>query len=116
MRNVTLDLRTINTWDLLKKAFIPRYCPPSMTAKQLKDIHNFKKEGDESLYQAWERLDARFAKDLTSTKTVPSTRKLNKLKRRSDMENLDEQRLLTGIMKEDNSWLKQLRNTSRKPL
>ncbi|GJS80857.1 hypothetical protein Tco_0747398 [Tanacetum coccineum] len=24
---------TINTWDLLKKAFIQRYCPPSMTAK-----------------------------------------------------------------------------------
>ncbi|GJW69388.1 hypothetical protein Tco_0123812 [Tanacetum coccineum] len=46
---------TINTWDLLKKAFIQRYCPPSMTAKQLEDIHNFKKEGDESLYQAWER-------------------------------------------------------------
>ncbi|GKC53825.1 putative reverse transcriptase domain-containing protein, partial [Tanacetum coccineum] len=47
--------RTINTWDLLKKAFIQRYCPPSMTAKQLEDIHNFKQEGDESLYQAWER-------------------------------------------------------------
>ncbi|GJT65642.1 reverse transcriptase zinc-binding domain-containing protein [Tanacetum coccineum] len=43
---------TINTWDLLKKAFIQRYCPPSMTAKQLEDIHNFKQEGDESLYQA----------------------------------------------------------------
>ncbi|GKA73082.1 hypothetical protein Tco_0779298 [Tanacetum coccineum] len=48
---------TINTWDLLKKAFIQRYCPPSMTAKQLKDIHNFKQEGDESLYQAWERYN-----------------------------------------------------------
>ncbi|GJS61967.1 hypothetical protein Tco_0656751 [Tanacetum coccineum] len=45
---------TINTWDLLKKAFIQRYCPPSKTAKQLKDIHNFKQKGDESLYQAWE--------------------------------------------------------------
>ncbi|GKA49325.1 phospholipase-like protein [Tanacetum coccineum] len=44
--------RTINTWDLLKKAFIQRYCPPSMTAKQLEDIYNFKQEGDESLYQA----------------------------------------------------------------
>ncbi|GJY35795.1 zinc knuckle CX2CX4HX4C containing protein [Tanacetum coccineum] len=48
---------TINTWDLLKKAFIQRYCPPSMTAKQLEDIHNFKQEGDESLYQAWERYN-----------------------------------------------------------
>ncbi|GJR57279.1 hypothetical protein Tco_1499441 [Tanacetum coccineum] len=37
-----------------QKAFIQRYCPPSMTAKQLEDIHNFKQEGDESLYQAWE--------------------------------------------------------------
>ncbi|GKD43960.1 hypothetical protein Tco_1268605, partial [Tanacetum coccineum] len=26
-----------------------------MAAKQLQDIHNFKQEGDESLYQAWER-------------------------------------------------------------
>ncbi|GJZ81935.1 hypothetical protein Tco_0646929 [Tanacetum coccineum] len=48
---------TINTWDLLKKAFIQRYCPPSMTAKQLEDIHNFKQEGDKSLYQAWEKYN-----------------------------------------------------------
>ncbi|GJS65729.1 hypothetical protein Tco_0680293 [Tanacetum coccineum] len=48
---------TINTWDLLKKAFIQRYCPPSMTAKQLEDIHNFKQEGDKSLYQARERYN-----------------------------------------------------------
>ncbi|GJS19068.1 reverse transcriptase domain-containing protein [Tanacetum coccineum] len=34
-----------------------RYCPPSKTAKQLKDIHNFKQEGDKSLYQAWERYN-----------------------------------------------------------
>ncbi|GJU18562.1 hypothetical protein Tco_1146528 [Tanacetum coccineum] len=31
-----------------------RYCPPSMTSKQLEDIHKFKQEGDETLYQAWE--------------------------------------------------------------
>ncbi|GJT11408.1 reverse transcriptase domain-containing protein [Tanacetum coccineum] len=43
--------------DLLKKAFIQRYCPSTMTAKQLEDIHNFKQEGDESLYQAWERYN-----------------------------------------------------------
>ncbi|GJW79923.1 hypothetical protein Tco_0143898 [Tanacetum coccineum] len=48
---------TINTRDLLKKAFIQRYCPPSLTAKQLEDIHNFKQEGDESLYQAWDRYN-----------------------------------------------------------
>ncbi|GJV45511.1 hypothetical protein Tco_1430047 [Tanacetum coccineum] len=48
---------TINTWDLLKNSFIQRYCPPFITAKQLEDIHNFKQEGDESLYQAWERYN-----------------------------------------------------------
>ncbi|GKD48228.1 cysteine-rich receptor-like protein kinase, partial [Tanacetum coccineum] len=48
---------TINTWDLLKKAFIQRYFPPSMTTKQLEYIHNIKQEGDESLYQAWERYN-----------------------------------------------------------
>ncbi|GJZ93469.1 zinc knuckle CX2CX4HX4C containing protein, partial [Tanacetum coccineum] len=45
----------VNTWELLKKAFIQRYCPPSKTAKQLEDIHNFKQESGESLYQAWQR-------------------------------------------------------------
>ncbi|GJZ16847.1 zinc knuckle CX2CX4HX4C containing protein [Tanacetum coccineum] len=38
--------------DLLKKAFIQRYCPPSKTAKQLEDIHNFTQESDESLYKS----------------------------------------------------------------
>ncbi|GJV63300.1 hypothetical protein Tco_1474128 [Tanacetum coccineum] len=46
---------TISTWELLKKAFIQRYCPSSKTAKQLEDIHNFKQEGEDTLYQAWER-------------------------------------------------------------
>ncbi|GJW80891.1 reverse transcriptase domain-containing protein [Tanacetum coccineum] len=44
-----------NTWDLVKKAFIQRYCPPSKTAKRLEDIHNFMQESNESLYQPWER-------------------------------------------------------------
>ncbi|GKE62664.1 hypothetical protein Tco_1513031 [Tanacetum coccineum] len=48
---------TINTWDLLKKAFIQRYCPPSKTAEQLEDIYNFTQERNESLYQAWERYN-----------------------------------------------------------
>ncbi|GKE55902.1 hypothetical protein Tco_1495087 [Tanacetum coccineum] len=61
---------TINTWDLLKKAFIQRYCPPSMTAKQLKDIHSFKKEGDESLYQAWERYNDLLYKCPLSTASI----------------------------------------------
>ncbi|GJW74787.1 ABC transporter D family member 2, chloroplastic [Tanacetum coccineum] len=40
-----------------QKAFIQRYCPHFMTAKQLKDIQNFKQEEDESLYQACERYN-----------------------------------------------------------
>ncbi|GJR43174.1 zinc knuckle CX2CX4HX4C containing protein [Tanacetum coccineum] len=40
-----------------QKAFIQRYCPHSMTAKQLEDIQNFKQEEDESLYQACERYN-----------------------------------------------------------
>ncbi|GKG34505.1 hypothetical protein Tco_0437201, partial [Tanacetum coccineum] len=40
-----------------KKAFIQRNCLPSKTAKQLEYIHNFKQEGGESLYQAWERYN-----------------------------------------------------------
>nr|GEX41125.1 hypothetical protein [Tanacetum cinerariifolium] len=43
--------------DLLKKAFIQRYCPPSNTAKELEKIHNLKQEGDETLNQAWERYN-----------------------------------------------------------
>ncbi|GJW66899.1 protein kinase-like domain, concanavalin A-like lectin/glucanase domain protein [Tanacetum coccineum] len=48
---------TVESWDLLKKAFIQRYCPPSKTAKQLEEIRNFKQEGDETLCQAWERYN-----------------------------------------------------------
>ncbi|GJU07577.1 hypothetical protein Tco_1124007 [Tanacetum coccineum] len=48
---------TINPQDLLKKAFIQRYCPPSKSAIQLEEIHNFKQEGDETLYQAWKRCN-----------------------------------------------------------
>nr|GEU48804.1 hypothetical protein [Tanacetum cinerariifolium] len=47
----------VNTWDLLKKAFIQRYCPPSKSAKRLEEIYNFKREINESLYQAWERFN-----------------------------------------------------------
>ncbi|GJV13296.1 protein kinase-like domain, concanavalin A-like lectin/glucanase domain protein [Tanacetum coccineum] len=50
-----LSLGTVDSWDLLKKVFIQRYYPSSKTAKQLEDICNFKYEGDETLYQAWER-------------------------------------------------------------
>ncbi|GJW56345.1 hypothetical protein Tco_0103076 [Tanacetum coccineum] len=36
---------TINTWDLLEKAFIQRYSSPPKVTKQLEEIHNFKQEG-----------------------------------------------------------------------
>ncbi|GKB00883.1 UBN2 domain-containing protein [Tanacetum coccineum] len=49
--------KTVNTWDLLEKDFIQRYGPPSKTAEQHEEIHNFKQEGDETLYQAWERYN-----------------------------------------------------------
>nr|GEV39268.1 hypothetical protein [Tanacetum cinerariifolium] len=49
-----LPPRTVDSWDLLKKAFIQRYRPLLKTAKQLEEIRNFKQEGDETLYQAWE--------------------------------------------------------------
>ncbi|GKA65813.1 RNA-directed DNA polymerase, eukaryota, reverse transcriptase zinc-binding domain protein [Tanacetum coccineum] len=40
---------TINTWDLLKNAFIQRHCLPSGTTKQLEEMHDFKQESDETL-------------------------------------------------------------------
>nr|GEW34213.1 hypothetical protein [Tanacetum cinerariifolium] len=52
-----LLLGTVDSWDLLKKAFIQRYYPPSRTAKRLEEIRNFKQEGDETLYQAWEQYN-----------------------------------------------------------
>ncbi|GJR30775.1 hypothetical protein Tco_1107007 [Tanacetum coccineum] len=48
---------TVNSWDILKKAFIQRYRPPLKITKLLEDIRNFKQEGDETLYQAWERYN-----------------------------------------------------------
>ncbi|GKF07788.1 hypothetical protein Tco_0042012 [Tanacetum coccineum] len=66
---------TINTWDLLKKDFIQRYCPPSKTARQLEKIHNFKQEGDETLYEAWELYSDRLYK--CSTQDLNSHQKVN---------------------------------------
>nr|GEW80621.1 retrovirus-related Pol polyprotein from transposon TNT 1-94 [Tanacetum cinerariifolium] len=53
-----LSLGIVDSWDLLKKAFIQSYCPSFKTAKKLKEICNFKHEGDETLYQAWERTSS----------------------------------------------------------
>ncbi|GJU58537.1 putative reverse transcriptase domain-containing protein [Tanacetum coccineum] len=57
----------VNTWDLLKKAFIQRYCPPSKIAKRLEYIYKFKQESDESLYQAWERTSSRNVSSSSNT-------------------------------------------------
>ncbi|GJZ10631.1 hypothetical protein Tco_0545390, partial [Tanacetum coccineum] len=43
-----LSSRTVDSWDILKKAFIQRCFPPS---------NNFKQEGDETVYQAWEQYN-----------------------------------------------------------
>ncbi|GKB51006.1 hypothetical protein Tco_0901759, partial [Tanacetum coccineum] len=52
-----LPVGMINTWDLLEKEFIWQYCSPFKAAKNLKEIHNFKQEICETLYQAWERYN-----------------------------------------------------------
>ncbi|GJT02209.1 protein kinase-like domain, concanavalin A-like lectin/glucanase domain protein [Tanacetum coccineum] len=58
---------TVDFWDLFKKAFIQRYCPPSKTAKQLEEICNFKQEGDKTLYQAWEMYNELLYKSQLTT-------------------------------------------------
>ncbi|GJX36440.1 hypothetical protein Tco_0247997 [Tanacetum coccineum] len=72
----------------------------ALTAIQTMADHSQKWHDGTTSRNIGAQLDAKFAKDLTSTRIVPSTRKLNKLKR-SDMENLDEQHLLTGTMEEN---------------
>nr|GEX40674.1 hypothetical protein [Tanacetum cinerariifolium] len=52
-----LSLGTINTWDLLKKAFIQRNCLPSKTTKQLEEIHNFKQKEGQHLLQGFGHHD-----------------------------------------------------------
>nr|GEZ15477.1 hypothetical protein [Tanacetum cinerariifolium] len=44
---------TITTWELLKSKFLAKYCPPSKTARQIKEIHNFKQEVVEIVYKVW---------------------------------------------------------------
>ncbi|GJV52512.1 phospholipase-like protein [Tanacetum coccineum] len=78
-----IPLGTIYTWDILEKAFIQRYYPPSKTAKQLEKIHNFKQEGNETLYQAWERRKNSSSLDgivAIRSKVASLGRHMNKLK------------------------------------
>ncbi|GJV31707.1 hypothetical protein Tco_1392107 [Tanacetum coccineum] len=45
---------SITTWEVLKTKFLNKYCPPTRTAKKMKEINNFQQEPDESLFRAWE--------------------------------------------------------------
>ncbi|GJV92198.1 retrovirus-related pol polyprotein from transposon TNT 1-94 [Tanacetum coccineum] len=47
---------SITTWEVLKTKFLNKYCPPTCTAKNIKEINNFQQEADESLFHAWERF------------------------------------------------------------
>ncbi|GKD24648.1 hypothetical protein Tco_1230862 [Tanacetum coccineum] len=53
---VTHDAVMLRVFPITLTGSAKRYCPPSKTAKQLEEIRNFRQEGDETLYQAWERL------------------------------------------------------------
>ncbi|GJW54526.1 hypothetical protein Tco_0098611 [Tanacetum coccineum] len=47
-RKLEVDHESSQAFELLS-------VPPSKTTKQLEEIHNYKQEGDETLYQAWKR-------------------------------------------------------------
>ncbi|GKE77004.1 retrovirus-related pol polyprotein from transposon TNT 1-94 [Tanacetum coccineum] len=47
---------SITTWEVLKTKFLNKYCPPTRTAKKMKEINNFQQEPDESLFRTWERF------------------------------------------------------------
>ncbi|GKA71313.1 hypothetical protein Tco_0777452, partial [Tanacetum coccineum] len=42
---------SITTLEDLKTKFLSKYCPPARTANKMKEINNFQKEPDETLYQ-----------------------------------------------------------------
>nr|GFA29809.1 hypothetical protein [Tanacetum cinerariifolium] len=46
----------ITNWETLKIMFLNKYCPPTRTAKKMREINNFQQEPDESLFRAWERF------------------------------------------------------------
>ncbi|GJZ63803.1 RNA-directed DNA polymerase, eukaryota, reverse transcriptase zinc-binding domain protein [Tanacetum coccineum] len=64
----------VNTWDLLKKAFIQKYCPPSKTAEQLEDIHNFKMTSTQALTAIQTMADhSQKLHDRTSSRNISSS-------------------------------------------
>ncbi|GJZ08455.1 zinc knuckle CX2CX4HX4C containing protein [Tanacetum coccineum] len=72
---VTYDAVMLHVFPMTLTGAAKRYCPPSKTAKQLEEILNLKKEGDESLYQAWERYNDLLYKFLTHD--INSQQKVN---------------------------------------
>ncbi|GJU76849.1 hypothetical protein Tco_1273919 [Tanacetum coccineum] len=55
LRITSSDLLEI--WDELKRVFFRRFCPPSVTFKQIREFHNFWQDESETLYQTWERFN-----------------------------------------------------------
>jgi len=47
---------SFTTWEVLSKAFLNKYFPPSKTSKLRTDITSFAQQDGESLYEAWERF------------------------------------------------------------
>ena len=51
----SLPYGSVNYWEELVEAYISRFFPPAVTLDRRGEIIVFKKEEDESLYNAWER-------------------------------------------------------------
>nr|GEZ51423.1 reverse transcriptase domain-containing protein [Tanacetum cinerariifolium] len=48
---------SINTFEQMAKMFLGKYFPPSMVMMLRNEITNFRQRPDESLFEAWERVD-----------------------------------------------------------
>ncbi|GJY03687.1 reverse transcriptase domain-containing protein [Tanacetum coccineum] len=63
-----LPTETITTWELLKKAFLEEYRPPTKIIKQIKNIRGFQQEVGEPLSIRKMHKYAKFVKDLLTNK------------------------------------------------
>nr|GEZ93063.1 reverse transcriptase domain-containing protein [Tanacetum cinerariifolium] len=57
-----LPMNSINTFEEMAKMFLRKYFPPSMVTKLINEIINFRQCPDESLFEAWEPLNAKMTK------------------------------------------------------
>ncbi|GJS57157.1 hypothetical protein Tco_0651941 [Tanacetum coccineum] len=85
---VTHDAVMLRVFPITLTRAAKRYYPPSSMAKQLKEIHNFKQEGDKTLYQAWERSTSRRVSNDSLSRIAAIINKLDSLRR--DMKKLKE--------------------------